>query len=236
MAGGSLLGVALLLTGCPKAQNPNSPNPTPAPGAGASGDYQPRDYFYPSSATQKNVALLTFDTDLPGTEPNDVSTASVTAEVTAYGPTSAEVKSTSQFSFPDPDTGNLIATSSVSTSSYSVEADGTVVVRMGNSTERYTKGVFTSTGAVISGTGSEEVRMSLSGGPESVTVPAGTYNALRFNVRSGDVTYRSWYAKSVGSVKTSTVATMSVVVGTPPATTSAVATQSTTYELITTTP
>lgn len=236
LVGGSLtMGAALLLAGCPKAA-PSTPSPTPGPGSSATTDYQPRDYFYPSSATQKNVTLITINTDLPPGVEDEVATASVTAEVTAYGANTAEVKTTSRFDATDPDTMTTVASSSVSTSSYTVEADGTVVVRMGPSTERYTKGVFTTSGAVISGEGSEQVRMSLLGGPESVQVPAGNFSALKFNVQTGGTHYTTWSAKSVGSVKTHTVSTFSVVVGTPPATASAVATSSTHYELITRTP
>lgn len=236
-AGGSLLmGAALVLAGCPMDGHPPSHTPTTAPGDVSATEYQPRDYFYPASATQRNVLLLTSTVDLPGTMTDEVATASLTSEVTAYGANTAEVRTTNSFTLPGTGGSSPVASSSVSTASFRVEADGTVVVTMDEGIERYPRGVFTSAGAIIGGQGGGVIRMSLEGGPEAVQVPAGPFSALRFTIRTIDGDYRSWYARQVGSVRTDSTGTFSVVVGTPPATSSAVATVSTRVELVSRTP
>lgn len=231
LTGGALLvGAALLAAGCP---NPNTKPPDsqqPGNGNGQNPSYQPRDYFYPASATQKNVMLMTTHYDFPLDMPDEVSTASMTMEVTAYAANSAEVKTTTRFDIPEQDT--TVASSSVSTASYTVESDGTVVVHMADATERYGQGVFTSSGATVS----SQVRMALAAGPESVQVPAGTFNALRFNVTNDEGTNPTWYAKGVGAVKSRMISTFSVEVGTAPATASGTATASTQLELLSTAP
>jgi len=221
LAGGFLLLGASLLAGC----GLGTPAPSTGPNQGGPSGYQPRDYFFPASATVKATYQATTSIDNPGNQPDTLATSSSMVEVISYTPTVAVVRTTDVAS--NPTTGAV--QTEVSTASYRVDTDGAVVIAMGDLKERYGAGVFTAAGAEVATISPDVPALRLSMvGPEAVTVPAGHFDTLKFKSEGGGflASVYAWYAKQRGLVRLYYVATQSVEVGSGSATSSAVATAS----------
>ncbi|HEY9854116.1 MAG TPA: hypothetical protein V6D05_00160 [Stenomitos sp.] len=223
LTGGSLLLGASLLAGC--GVGAPWPSTGPNPGAPSASGYQPREFFFPPSATAKAAYRTTTSIDNPANLPDTLATSSSTVEVTSYTPTAAVLRTTDVTS--NPNTGAVLT--EVSTTSYRVDSDGAVVIDMGGVKERYGTGVFTATGAEVATISPDlpAFRLSLVG-LETVTVPAGPFETLKFKSEGGgfEAPVYAWYTRQKGLVRLYYVATQSVEVGSGNATASAVATAS----------
>lgn len=199
---GSLAGMLPVLVAC-TASAPPTPTPQPRPfEANQEQAYQARDYYFPSSGSMRAVYGFTMSVQVPPPNQNQSmsTTGRMTLEVANYSPTSATLRAT----LTGTDQSGQPRTST-STTTLTVEADGTVVARNGG-TERHSNALFTSMGDMVApASGSEvpEIRGRLVG-TETITVPAGTYQTVHIQEGPADPNAPKtdfWLARGVGIVR-----------------------------------
>lgn len=196
---GTLAGALPVLVAC-STNSPQAPQTPPRPLEATQQTYQARDFYFPASATMRAVYSFSESAQLPAPLQSFEATGSLTVEVLSYSPNQAVIQTTTVA------TGeNGQPTTEVSTSSVTVEADGTVVAGDGASL-RHSNAVFTSAGTTVApASGSEipEIRARMVG-TEAVTVPAGTYQTV--HIQEGPAAANApqadlWLASGVGIVR-----------------------------------
>lgn len=174
--------------------------------------FQARDFYFPPSGTMRAVYGFTESAELPSPLTSSQATGSLTVEIVRYSATQADLRSTTVTTGED---GR--PTSETSTSSVTVEPDGTVVAGNG-ATLRYSNAVFTPEGAIVvpaSGSEIPAVRARFIGA-ETITVPAGTFETVHVQEGLDDANSPKaelWLARGVGIVRQQFDATFSVQIG-----------------------
>ncbi|HEY9899642.1 MAG TPA: hypothetical protein V6D00_10715 [Pantanalinema sp.] len=207
-----------VLVACSAGTGPGSGDrASKKPGERASisqGGLQPRDYYFPTSARYRATYVFTSANDLPApfaTESSRV-TGTTTFETSAYAPNEATVRSTTRATDQDGQTQTQTTASTLR-----VQADGTVASNEQGLQLRYSAGIFTPAGAeVVPASGSEIPALRVFWlGDESVSVPAGTYQAVHLGQQvaaAGAPITHFWLAPGVGLVRQIDYATYSIPV------------------------
>jgi hypothetical protein len=208
----ALFAGTVALVGCPNGTpgtNPSAPPsgtatasatpaPTPTPISTA-----PKDYLFPTSANYQAVydGIQTVATDSV-----QVATGSMLVTVSSFGATQS-ITNTVFTGWPagQPSLGLITP----GTTSIAILPNGTLTTNQGTDSttlETYTSAIFTAAGSVVRPASPQQgpaIRVALIG-TESVTVPAGTYNAVKFNLSfdgmSGPPLYY-WMVKGIGPVR-----------------------------------
>lgn len=192
------------------ASNPQVPPQLPRPlEASQTQALLARDFYFPASGTMRAVYSFNESAQLPSPLESYQATGSMTVEVLRYSPTSAEFRTTTIATGEDGQ-----PTTETSTSSVSVEPDGTVVAGDG-ATLRHSNAVFTAEGAIVAPASGSEIpalRARLVGS-ETLTVPAGTFETVHLQEGPDDANAprtNLWLARGVGIVRQQMEATFSV--------------------------
>ena len=207
LGGLALVAGALALSGCPDTDTSsmivrasNNLNQVQTP--------QAWDFFYPTSLGWRDLleGTMSMQSSVPGV--GLASTVSMLFSVVSYSSTRSIIQTTFTGFLPF-----APSSSSISTTSWSVNGDGTVIWGDGTSPQdvgTYGNNLFSGSAVVVTpASGSTDARTMRMIGRESLTTPAGPINAYKFDMGHYPMDFM-WWAKGATLVRATSISTTSI--------------------------